>query len=150
MDSKKIAEKVLSKLVKKAEDAPFRSKGIKVNYIHSLLEKKYLDEMKKKWNLDKIDIKELDWEWEDVSIDWKASFPRSSGVLNIQLMVPDQKIFIRGGVGYIDAEDKEYDFTFGEHIEIKDVETEYDDVKIKHDISPQEIDWDGKKFTVKF
>jgi len=151
MDANLIVNKVMSKLQVKLAQAPFTSKSVSLGGFHSFLEERLLDKLKKEWKIDKIDTKELDWDWGEISLDWYANFPRSSGVLNIQLVVPDQKIKVEGTVTYIDDEDKEHGpFDFNESFEINDIKADYKDVTINSDIAVNELEYYSNKFTAKF
>jgi hypothetical protein len=149
MDTDKILNKVKAKLDKKARDLEFITKDVKLNYFQSVLEEKFLEKLKEKWNLKSIDKSELDWDWKDIEMKWYVNLPRSSGVLNIQIIIPDQVITVKGGLTYTDENDKDHDFDFDEDFEVKDLKADYSDLKMHNtDIAPSEFDWSNKE--VKF
>lgn len=146
MNTNNIIAKVKEKIYKQANDTDFVTKGVKIDNFHEAVEKKYLETLKKEWNLKKIDIEELDWDLKDIELKWYVTFPRSSGVLNIQISVPDQSINVSGDVTYTDENDKDHDFSFSDSFDLKNAKTEYKDLKVQGtDIAPQELDWSSKE-----
>ncbi|MDB4330289.1 hypothetical protein N9948_01035 [bacterium] len=146
MSSSDIINKVKSKLNKKARDMEFKTSDIDLQYFQDALQKRYLDEIKDKWNLSKIDMSELDWEWEKIDLKWHVNLPRSSATFNVQIVVPDQMINVKGGVSYTDENDKDHDFDFNDDFEFKDLKANFKDLKVHNsDIAPQEVDWSSKE-----
>jgi len=152
MKTKTTVRNILAKRKKSfiiTAEANFVTK-IKPSYIQAILLAKYEETMKKEWNLKEIDKDDLDWDWKEVKIKWEVSFPRSSGVLNIMITCPDQKVSIIGGVDYTDENDKDHSYDFTTVLELNDVECNYDKVKINDDIAPSELEYSNKKFELKF
>lgn len=150
LSKKAITHKVFNRLNKTGSEAEFKTRGIKVYGFEDILQDKILDNLKKEWGLSDIDLKELDWDIETVTLDWKLQLPRSSGVLNIRFSIPDQKVNVSGEALYTDKSGKDYESNFLEIINIDNVDVEADRVKISDDIAPQEIEYYKGKFTVKF
>lgn len=123
---------------------------VKPSFLHDLLEKKFLETLKKEWKLSEIDTKDLDWDWKDIKVKWGVTFPRSSGVLNIQIYCPDQKVTLDGVVDYTDEKNNDLSYDFSTTLDLRDVKTSLDSVKLNDDIAPSELEAYRGKFVLSF
>jgi hypothetical protein len=155
MDSKKIANKVRERLaaVKTAENGEWDfTSSVEIDGLSQLLFERLTDKLKKDWNMPKLERGDVDYNVEkEVSIKWSANFEGTKErFINMSLSCPNQKISISGLASAWDEKDKEVEFEFDEVFELKDVETDYKDVKISSDIAPKELEYYNKKWILKF
>lgn len=148
--------------IKKADE--FYETKVKLDFIHDLLSEKLLKTLEKEWNIDNIEVKELDWDWKKVEVKWKINTNFSSkSHLEIDFECPDQKINIEGNVSYIhvfesntrkllkedEDNEKEFEYDFSINIDIQDVEIDLDINNGDGDyisIAPEELEYYNKKW----
>lgn len=155
MDVKKIAQKVRDRLsaVRMAENGEWDfTSSVEIDGLSQLLFERLTDKLKKNWNMPKLERGDVDYNVKnEFSVKWSANFEGTKERhISMSLSAPDQKIEISGVATAWDDQDKEVEFEFDETFEIKNVETDYEDVKISSGISPKELEYYNKKWILKF
>ena len=151
MEISSVVNKVKAKInVKIAEGMTFESKKVGIDDFKAVFLPEMLKVLKKEWGLAKINDRDLDISFKPVALKWGVSFPRSSGVLNIRLNVPDQKVSIEIDATYTDDSEKDYDHSFSLDVSLKDVIVDDSKINFKGDISPSMLKHTGEGFEVEF
>ena len=156
MNSKELISKVMRKMGSKkiSSELKFTTAGVEAEYLQNYLnspEAEMLDKLKEYWNLGEIDIQELDWDWEPVTISWEAYFPRSSGVLNVSLKAPDPTIMLEGKLTYWDdAIKKDLTYSYLVKMDLKNIEVITGKLNLDSDIAPEILSYENKKFKLIF